>query len=72
MNEQPKQRKDDRSAIRLLGRLLGEVIREQHGEEAFQLVEGIPIRNRDRRDGPGFCERHLHFESVPAIHYDQS
>ena len=41
MNEQPKQRKGDRSAIRLLGRLLGEVIREQHGDEAFQLVEGI-------------------------------
>jgi len=40
MTEQPKIR-EDRASIRLLGRLLGEVIREQHGEEAFQLVEGI-------------------------------
>lgn len=32
---------EDRSAIRLLGRMLGEVIREQYGDEAFQLVEGV-------------------------------
>jgi phosphoenolpyruvate carboxylase len=41
MTEQPKLPREDRASIRLLGRLLGEVIREQHGEEAFQLVEGI-------------------------------
>jgi phosphoenolpyruvate carboxylase len=31
----------DRASIRLLGRLLGEVIREQHGDQAFELVEGV-------------------------------
>ncbi|HYS45016.1 MAG TPA: phosphoenolpyruvate carboxylase, partial [Rhizomicrobium sp.] len=40
MTEQPRIR-EDRASIRLLGRLLGEVIREQHGDQAFQLVEGI-------------------------------
>ncbi|HEU0096455.1 MAG TPA: phosphoenolpyruvate carboxylase, partial [Rhizomicrobium sp.] len=40
MTEQPKIT-DDRASIRLLGRLLGEVIREQHGDEAFALVEDI-------------------------------
>ena len=33
--------REDRASIRLLGRLLGEVIREQHGGQAFELVEGI-------------------------------
>ena len=33
--------REDRAHIRLLGRLLGEVIREHRGEEAFQLVEAI-------------------------------
>ncbi len=32
---------EDRQTIRLLGRLLGEVIRESHGEAAFQLIEDI-------------------------------
>lgn len=41
MNEQVKTSQEDRASIRLLGRLLGEVIREQQGEEAFQLVEGV-------------------------------
>jgi phosphoenolpyruvate carboxylase len=40
MTEQPKI-PEDRASIRLLGRLLGEVIREQHGDEAFCLVEDI-------------------------------
>jgi phosphoenolpyruvate carboxylase len=40
MTEQPKI-SDDRASIRLLGRLLGEVIREQHGDDAFSLVEDI-------------------------------
>jgi phosphoenolpyruvate carboxylase len=32
---------DDRQTIRLLGRLLGDVIREQHGQAAYQLIEDI-------------------------------
>src|SRR5690348_4881482 len=32
---------EDRTLIRLLGRLLGEVIREQHGPDAYALVETI-------------------------------
>jgi len=31
----------DRASIRLLGRLLGEVIREQHGDQSFELVESV-------------------------------
>src|SRR5882757_1671454 len=41
MTEQPKIHREDRAFIRLLGRLLGEVIREQHGAQAFDLVEDI-------------------------------
>ncbi|MFO1249486.1 MAG: phosphoenolpyruvate carboxylase, partial [Alphaproteobacteria bacterium] len=41
MTEHPKMPREDRAFIRLLGRLLGEVIREQRGPEAFQLVEDI-------------------------------
>jgi phosphoenolpyruvate carboxylase len=41
MTEQLKIPPEDRTFIRLLGRLLGEVIREQHGQEAFALVEDI-------------------------------
>jgi phosphoenolpyruvate carboxylase len=51
MHEQPPA---DRAIIRLLGRLLGEVIREQHGPEAFQLVEGIRRQSVDEhRAGVG-------------------
>lgn len=53
MNDQPKI-SADRAIIRLLGRLLGEVIREQHGPEAFQLVEGIRRQSVDEhRAGVG-------------------
>ncbi len=53
MNEHPKSRGEDRSAIRLLGRLLGEVIREQNGEQAFELVEGIRRQSvGEHRAGP--------------------
>ncbi len=38
--------------IRLLGGLLGNVIREQHGEAAFQLVEEVRARSRERRKHP--------------------
>ncbi|HVW74121.1 MAG TPA: phosphoenolpyruvate carboxylase [Rhizomicrobium sp.] len=41
MTEQPKIAREDRTFIRLLGRLLGEVIRDQHGPNAFQQVEDI-------------------------------
>jgi phosphoenolpyruvate carboxylase len=41
MSEQAKIPADDRALIRLLGRLLGEVIREQHGTDAYNLVENI-------------------------------
>ncbi len=41
MTEQPKLPREDRAFIRLLGRLLGEVIREQRGADAFRLVEDI-------------------------------
>ena len=37
------------SDIRLLGNLLGTVIREQHGEDAFQLVERVRHAAKDRR-----------------------
>lgn len=35
----------DRAFIRLLGRILGEVIREQHGQDAYDLVENIRHRS---------------------------
>ncbi|MCC6904541.1 MAG: phosphoenolpyruvate carboxylase, partial [Anaerolineae bacterium] len=37
--------------IRLLGNLLGRVIREQHGEEAFNLVEEVRLTAKARRGG---------------------
>jgi len=41
MTELSRVPREDRASIRLLGRLLGDVIREQHGEDAFHLVEGL-------------------------------
>ncbi len=35
--------------IRLLGSLLGDIIREQHGEEAFELVEKVRYAAKERR-----------------------
>src|SRR5499426_1205897 len=35
--------------IRLLGNLLGEIIREQHGNVAFDLVEQVRAQARSRR-----------------------
>jgi len=37
----PRPESEDRQTIRLLGRLLGDVIREQHGQAAYQLIEDI-------------------------------
>ena len=49
---------EDRASIRLLGRLLGEVIREQHGPEAYALVENIRRQSvGDYRAGAGELER---------------
>ncbi len=60
MTEQPKLPREDRASIRLLGRLLGEVIREQHGEDAFQLVEGIRRQSvGEHRSGEGSGESAL-------------
>ncbi len=46
-----------RADIRHLGGLLGDIIREQHGDEAFNLVEDVRARAKDRRktdpDGVG-------------------
>src|SRR6185436_4621261 len=43
--------------IRLLGNLLGTVIREQHGEAAFNLVERVRRAAKDRRSNlPGAAE----------------
>ncbi len=57
MTEQPKLPREDRTSIRLLGRLLGEVIREQQGEQAFQLVEGIRRQSvGEYRSGEGTGE----------------
>jgi phosphoenolpyruvate carboxylase len=45
---------EDRASIRLLGRLLGEVIREQHGPAAYALVEDIRRQSvGDYRAGSG-------------------
>lgn len=38
--------------IRLLGGLLGQIIREQHGEAAFELVERIRASAKARRENP--------------------
>ena len=45
--------------IKLLGGLLGVVIREQHGEEAFQLVEQVRAEAQDRRKGDAGAEEAL-------------
>ena len=43
--------------IRLLGNLLGEIIKEQHGEEAFDLVEQVRALAKSRRSHePGAAE----------------
>jgi phosphoenolpyruvate carboxylase len=37
--------------VRFLGRLLGNIIREQHGDNAFELVERVRLTAKDRRNG---------------------
>src|SRR6201996_3230429 len=70
MNEQPRNPGENRNAIRLLGRLLGEVIREQNGEQAFELVEGIRRQSvgEHRAGAPGeLALNRLHGLSQPDI-----
>ena len=45
--------------IRLLGNLLGKVIREQHGEAAFELVEQVRAAAKARRKGDEQAEAEL-------------
>jgi phosphoenolpyruvate carboxylase len=48
----PRPPSASRAAIRLLGRLLGEVIREQHGQRAYEQIEDIRRQSvGDYRDG---------------------
>ena len=54
MGIEQKTASEDRAFIRLLGRLLGEVIREQHGQTAYALVEDIRRQSvGDYRAGQG-------------------
>src|ERR1700761_2401875 len=54
MGIEQKNTAEDRTSIRLLGRLLGEVIREQHGATAYALVEDIRRQSvGDYRGGSG-------------------
>jgi len=54
MGIEQKTATEDRAIIRLLGRLLGEVIREQHGKVAYALVEDIRRQSvGDYRAGQG-------------------
>ncbi len=59
MTEYAKNHREDRAFIRLLGRLLGEVIREQHGADAFRLVEDIRRQSvgEHRTGGEGALDR---------------
>ena len=65
---QRRRRSDDAAAknrplvddIRLLGRILGDVIREQEGAEAFELIErvrqlSVAYRLKKRRHRPAAC-----------------
>ncbi|MDX2162769.1 MAG: phosphoenolpyruvate carboxylase [bacterium] len=52
--------------IRELGALLGKVIREQHGEAAFALVEKVRRYAKDRRNGDAAAEHSLR-ETIQAL-----
>jgi phosphoenolpyruvate carboxylase len=61
---------ESRAVIRLLGRLLGEVIREQHGADAFNQVEDIrQLSVGEYRDGAGdiALDRRLSELSQPDV-----
>ena len=64
----PKSASEDRAFIRLLGRLLGEVIRDQHGQDDFALVEDIRRQSvGDFRAGAGDMARLLVGLSRPQM-----
>jgi phosphoenolpyruvate carboxylase len=48
-----------RHDVRYLGALLGDALREQGGDELFQVVEQSRLAARSRRDGDGTAERTL-------------
>ena len=68
--KKPMQETDLMSAlsadIKLLGGLLGVVIREQHGEEGFQLVEKVRAEARGRRKGEPGAETTLR-ETIDSL-----
>lgn len=53
--------------IRLLGNLLGEIIREQQGDEAFDLVERIRLSAKARRESADPNQAHTH-DLASTIH----
>ena len=46
-----------RRDVSFLGALLGDVLREQGGDELFDIVETARLAARARRDGPGRVAR---------------
>ncbi|MFQ3534323.1 MAG: phosphoenolpyruvate carboxylase [Aggregatilineales bacterium] len=52
--------------IRLLGGLLGEIIREQHGEEALALVERVRAESRARRAEPDNPQHTVNLQATIA------
>jgi phosphoenolpyruvate carboxylase len=56
--------------IRLLGTLLGNVIREQHGDDAFELVEAIRSTAKARRSGEEDATENL-LQQVKKLTLDQ-
>jgi len=56
----------DRALIRLLGQLLGDVIREQHGQNAFEQVEALRRQAvGDHRQGSGDIDIEGFLEDIP-------
>ena len=53
----PRPGSASRASIRLLGRLLGDVIREQHGQRAYEQIEDIRRQSvGEHRDGADASE----------------
>ena len=68
MGIEQKTATEDRAFIRLLGRILGEVIREQHGQSAYDLVEDIRRQSvGEYRAGQGELDRLLVGLSQPDM-----
>ena len=56
--------------IHLLGNLLGEIIREQHGEDSFNLVERIRASAKARRESDDPARTHALAETIEALDLD--